>query len=335
MRRRIPGDVIFLLVAAALIIVFGIASRSVYHIQLLSLAGIWSIAAMGLNLVTGRAGQLSIGQAGFMGIGAYTSTLLLKNLGFPFLGGLAIAGLIAIPFGLVVGYSALRLKGMHLAMATLAFSAIVYGLLNELSFITRGHLGITHIPGIAFFGWEAATPWDRYWFIWIVVFLVYLITTNLVRSRFGRALNAIREDEIAADAMGINVAWYKIQAFVVSAVLGAIAGAIDASYIGSVFPYRFGVPASITLLVMIVVGGLGSSPGPIVGATLLTILPEFGRAWEEYRLAGYGVLIILLMIFAPRGFVYLSTSTTRTCMSYLGSLWHRFQNLIHPFEAGK
>lgn len=261
---------------------------------------IYSIVTIGLNLLFGNAGQISLGQAGFFAIGAYGTAVLSKNFHVPFLGALVAAALLAGLIGMLVGYTALRLKGHYLAMATLAFSLIVYGLLIEVDY-TGSTSGILGIPPIAIFDFKLTTPREIYWFAWFVVAVVYLISLSLLSSRVGRALTAIREDEIAASTMGIDVARYKIQVFAISACYAGIAGGIYAAYMGIINPFSFNVDLSITLLIMIVVGGLGSVPGSILGVAILEILPEFAREWENFRLTGYGLLVVLLIIFAPKG----------------------------------
>ena len=308
--RRIRSDIIFLGFLVIFIVLYGLFSNNIYHIQLLSMVGIWSIAAIGLNLVLGGAGQLSIAQGGFMALGAYTSLTLLMRFNQPFWIGLIGAIVITIPLGLFVGYSALRLKGNYLAMATVAFAGAIFGLTLHLDYF-GGASGIRNIPGISFFGWEATAPVEKYWVIWAFVIVSFLIAISLLNSRIGRALAAIREDESAAKAAGINIAWYKIQVFIISGILGGIAGCLYASYLNQVNPFAFDILRSALILVMVVIGGMGSMPGTILGVAVITILPEFGRQWEEYRLTAYGLLIILLLIFAPKGLSSIFSSVGR------------------------
>lgn len=261
---------------------------------------IYSIVTIGLNLLFGNAGQISLGHAGFFAIGAYGTAVLSKNMHVPFLAALVLAALLAGLIGMLMGYTALRLRGNYLAMATLAFGLIVYGLLEEVDYFGATS-GIVGIPPITLFGFELTEPREIYWFAWAVVAVVYLISLSLLSSRVGRALMAIREDEVAASTMGINVSRFKIQVFAISACYAGIAGGIYAAYMGIINPFSFTAELSITLLIMIVVGGLGSVPGSILGVAILEILPEFAREWENFRLTGYGLLVILLIIFAPRG----------------------------------
>ncbi len=271
-----------------------------YFLRLGTYVAIYSIVTIGLNLLFGNAGQISLGHAGFFAIGAYGTAVLAKNFHLPFLAALVFAAVLAGLIGVLVGYTALRLKGHYLAMATLAFGLIVYGLLVEVDY-TGSTAGILGIPPISVFDFKIIAPRDIYWFAWAVVAIVYLVSLSLLSSRVGRALTAIREDEVAAGAMGIDVARYKIQVFAISACYAGIAGGIYAAYMGIINPFSFNVELSVTLLIMIVVGGLGSVPGSILGVAILEIMPEFAREWENFRLTAYGLLVVLLIIFAPKG----------------------------------
>jgi branched-chain amino acid transport system permease protein len=291
---------------AAYVIIIGAAAlggfilNDNYFLRLGTYVAIYSIVTIGLNLLFGNAGQISLGHAGFFAIGAYGTAVLTKHFHLPFLEGLVLAAVLAGLIGVLVGYTALRLKGHYLAMATLAFGLIVYGLLLEVDY-TGSASGILGIPPISIFDFKITEPRDIYWFAWAVVALVYLVSLSLLSSRVGRALTAIREDEVAAGTMGIDVARYKIQVFALSACYAGIAGGIYAAYMGIINPFSFNAELSITLLIMIVVGGLGSVPGSILGVAILEILPEFAREWENFRLTAYGLLVVLLIVFAPKG----------------------------------
>lgn len=295
---------IAIIVAAVLL---GLYLDNGYFLRLGTYIAIYSIVTIGLNLLFGNAGQISLGHAGFFAIGAYVAAVLMKKFGVPFLGALPLAALMAGLVGVLIGYTALRLKGHYLAMATLAFGLIVFGLLVEVDY-TGSTSGITGIPPISIFGYNIVDPRGAYLFSWGVLAVVYLVSLSLLSSRVGRALMAIREDELAAATMGIDVARYKIQVFAISAFYAGVAGAIYAAYMGIINPFSFSVGHSVTMLMMIVVGGLGSVPGSVLGVAVLEILPEFGREWENYRLAGYGIMLVLLIIFAPKGLAGLLAS---------------------------
>ncbi|MDE0390416.1 MAG: branched-chain amino acid ABC transporter permease [Rhodospirillales bacterium] len=272
----------------------------IYQLQVLSLAGLIALQAIGLNLLLGGTGQISLGQVGFMGVGAYTSGALLKLEGWPFLAAFVVATLLAGVFGFLVGYIALRLRGHYLAMATLAFGGIVFGLINEIE-ITGGPLGMLRIPPMDFAGFRILSPHDKYLVIWGITAVATAAVISLLHSRVGRALAAIRDDEVAASAMGINVARYKIAIFVFASMLSGMAGSLYASYLGGLAPLRFGILESVMLLVVVAVGGLRSVSGTVFAAIILTALPEFLRQYEEYRPTAYAVALILLIILFPGG----------------------------------
>jgi len=295
-RNSFLAFVAILLVAAVL----GLILDDSYLLRIGTYSAIYSIVAIGLNLLFGNAGQISLGHGGFFAIGAYGAAVLMKNFHLPFLAALILSAIIAGLVGVLIGYIALRLKGHYLAMATLAFAMIVFGLLVELDYFGSTS-GITGIPPISLFGHDFTDPRGIYLFTWGVVGLVYLVSLSLLSSRVGRALMAIRGDDLAAETLGIDVARYKIQVFAVSAFFTGIAGAIYAAYMALINPFSFNPELSINLLLMVVVGGLGSIPGSVLGVAVLQVLPEFGRQWENFRLAGYGILLVLLVIFAPGG----------------------------------
>jgi branched-chain amino acid transport system permease protein len=284
------------------LLIFGFTASwdMIYPIQVLSLAGLVAIQAIGLSLMLGGTGQLSLGQVGFAACGAYGSAMLLKFLHWPFelafLAGVALAAL----FGLFVGFTALRLRGQYLAMATLAFGGIVYGLVNELD-ITGGPMGLLRIPPMSVFGMRLISPQERYLAIWIVAILASTAVLSLMHSRVGRALAAIRDDEVAAGALGINVARYKILVFMISAALSGMSGALYASYLGGIAPAPFDIQASVALLVIVAIGGLGSIPGTTVSAILLTVLPELLRQYETYRPTVYAAALVILILTFPGG----------------------------------
>jgi branched-chain amino acid transport system permease protein len=298
---RAESNVTRVLVFAAVLVFGAFAPYDyIYYVQVLSLAGILTIQALGLNLLLGGAGQISLGQVGFMAVGAYVGGALSKIAGWPFLFSLGSASLVSGALGLLVGYGALRLRGQYLAMATLAFAGIIHGLVNEIQF-TGGPMGMLRIPPMSLFGFDLLTPNAKYLFIWTLAALVTFCVIRLMRSRVGQALAAIRSDEIAATVLGIDVARYKLSVFVFAAVLSGAAGAIYASYLGGIAPARFGVMESIGLLIVVVIGGLGSISGTVISSILLTIIPELMRDYEPYRPLAFAAVLILLILFFPSG----------------------------------
>ncbi|SHE36513.1 branched-chain amino acid ABC transporter permease [Desulforamulus putei] len=260
-----------------------------YYIQVLTMLGIYLIGALGLNLITGVTGQLSFGHAAFLSIGAYTSAILSLKLHTPF--GLAIlaGGLMAGLWGVLLGYPTLRLTGDYLGIATLGFGEIVRVVFLNMT-ITGGALGLAGIP--------------RNTTLTVVLLVVILSVWAMVRlenSRFGRSLVAIREDEIAAEAMGVNITTAKITAFAIGTFLAGISGGLYAHLIQYLNPSDFGFLKSFEFLTFIVLGGLGSIPGVILGTSVLTLAPEFLRFISDYRMLVYGLLMVFMMIVRPRG----------------------------------
>ncbi|WP_072866815.1 branched-chain amino acid ABC transporter permease [Desulfofundulus thermosubterraneus] len=260
-----------------------------YYQQVLMLVGIFIIAALGLNLITGLCGQLTFGHAAFLSIGAYTAAILTRDYHVPFLASLILGGLMAAIFGILLGIPVLKLTGDYLGIATLGFGEIVRVAFTNMK-ITGGAIGLAAIP-------RASNLVN----VTVFVILAVVAVVLLENSRFGRALKAIREDEIAAEAMGVNTMWYKIQAFGIGCFLAGISGGFYAHMLQYLNPNDFGFLKSFEILNFVVLGGLGSIPGTIVGTTVLTLAPEFLRFVQEYRMMIYGLLLVLMMIFRPNG----------------------------------
>jgi branched-chain amino acid transport system permease protein len=263
-----------------------------YLLQILINISIAIILALGLNLVTGLTGQLSLGHAAFMSIGAFAGAILTIKLGFPFYLDILAAGLLAALSGIIIGFPTLRLSGDYLAIATLGFAEIIKVVFLNLD-ITNRALGLSVPPP------NSNIPLAVY--VWILVILTIWVMALIHNSRFGRALKAIREDEIAAESMGINATGYKIAAFSVGAFFAGIGGCLYAHFIAYINPSDFAFSKSIDILNMVVLGGLGSIPGTIIGAALLTTAPEFLGFMSRYRMLVYGAMLVFLMIFRPNG----------------------------------
>ncbi|REJ33912.1 MAG: branched-chain amino acid ABC transporter permease [Bacillota bacterium] len=255
--------------------------------------GINMILAMSLNLVTGFTGQLHLGHAGFMAIGAYTAGILATKGGAAFLPAVLAGGVAAAFFGFVVGLPTLRLRGDYLAIATLGFGEIVRIAILNLD-ITGGAFGLRGIPRLT------NLP-----IVIIAVLLTYVILHSLIRSRVGRAFIAIREDEVAASAMGIETTRMKVTAFVLAAFFAGVAGGLYAFWFRFISPGSFGFLLSIEILSMVVLGGLGNLLGSVLGAGFITYLPELLRtsvpAVAQHRMVFYGALLVLAMIVRPNG----------------------------------
>ncbi|HCX89846.1 MAG: branched-chain amino acid ABC transporter permease [Deltaproteobacteria bacterium CG_4_9_14_3_um_filter_44_9] len=296
-------DSLTLLILTVCLVIFPFIVTNTYYISTMVFVGINGIIAIGLSLLMGYAGQISIGHAAFFGLGAYTSAVLTAKLGFHPWGAFFMGILLSSCVALIIGIPSLKLKGHYLAMATLGFGEITYIVFNELTDITGGPSGIGGIPKISLAGYTMNTDIKYYFFVWAFLLLILTLSLNLIHSRIGRALRSIHDSEVAANAMGINTSKLKIQVFMISAVFGSVAGSLYTHYVTFVSPSSFGLFFSILLVMMVVIGGMHSVWGALIGATLLTILPEFLRALKDFEIFVYGAVLLLIMIFLPRGLI--------------------------------
>lgn len=292
---------ILLLIIAVTFVFFPLVFGNDYLTHILVMAGINILLVLSLNMISGFAGQVSLGHAGFFGIGAYTSALLALN-GVPVWIAMIMAMPIAAVFGFLIGYPVLRLRGHFFAIATLGFGEIIHIVLMNWMDLTRGPMGISGIPRPeAIFNLDFSTKTHYYYFILLLVILIIYLSTRMKFSKAGRALLAIRTDEITASTMGVNVTYYKIFAFVWSAAVAGLAGAFYAHFVLFLSPETFKLSMSINILLMLLIGGIGSITGAVLGGLFITILSEYLRAFAEYQMLIYGVLIVIVVIFAPKG----------------------------------
>ena len=272
---------------------------STYQNKVLLLVGINIILAVSLNVATGYLGQLPLGHAGFMAVGAYTSALFTKYCTWPepvaFAAGLALGALMACLFGVLIGIPALRLSGDYLAILTLGFGEIIRITLNNIDNV----LGFSLFYGAK--GLKNIPKYSDLLSVFLCVVLTCFFIHTMLKSRHGRAVLAIRDNEIAAESCGIQTTYYKVMAFSFSAAFAGLAGGLYACYIGVLDPANFDFMKSIEILVMVVLGGMGSMLGSILSATVLTILPEALRSFADYRMVLYSVVLIFMMIFRPGG----------------------------------
>lgn len=271
--------------------------------NVLVFVGINTMLAVALNLLLGFTGQISLGQAAFFGLGAYVSGVLTASHSVnPWLA-MAIA---AISIGLIaffIGFPILKLKGHYLAMATLGLGIIVYIIFNETVELTGGPSGLSGIPNLSLGKLAFDNDYKNYYLIWTFTLVIMLLSINLVNSRIGRALRAIHDSEVAARVMGVNARLLKVQVFTLSAVVSSLAGSLYAHTMTFISPASFGFNFSIELVTMVIIGGLGSIYGSFLGAVLLTLLPEILRAFQDYDIVIYGLLLILMTMFMPGGLV--------------------------------
>jgi len=279
-----------------------------YFLHILVITGIYIILTLSLNLVVGYTGLAALGHAAFSCIGAYASALLALNYGVSPWIGLLVGACVAAILGVFIGAPSLRLKGDYLALATFGLGVIVYSIAKNWVSVTRGPMGLPGIPGFSVFGFQLSEVWSYLILVAVFVFLTYFVIHRVVNSPFGRILRGIREDETATLAVGKDVNKYKIIVFVIGAFFAGIAGSLYAHYITFIDPSSFTVMESITILLMVVFGGMGSLSGSFIGAAVLVILPELLRfvgmpssIAAPLRQMIYGLLLIVLMLKRPQG----------------------------------
>lgn len=272
-----------------------------YWLHILNLTWIAAIAALGLNLATGITGQIVLGQAALMGVGAYAAGLLMVKLHLPWWAALPVAITLGAAVGVALGLLSMRVKGHYLAITTLALNEIFrLVVLNEAN-LTGGPMGLRDIPTMALPGLSQALDVQVYLPLLAITVIVYALAVQLYRRRLGREMRAVRDDELAAESMGVNSRNTKIRAFVMCSTLGALAGALYVLSTGFVSPNNFTIFESIKLILMTVIGGLGSIGGTVLGAAIVTILPEVLRDLQTYYMAAFGLAVVGVLLLEPRG----------------------------------
>jgi branched-chain amino acid transport system permease protein len=275
---------------------------SSYALQLINQALIYSIIVVGLNFITGYTGQINFGQAAFFGIGAYT-TALMTTAGYSFWIALPCSGLMSTACSIVLGLPTLRLRTYYLAMATIGFGEIVSLILIHWQDVTNGTSGIRGIPPIRIMGFSLTEHVHYFFFLVITLIVLVIVATRIRHSRFGRDMIATKDSEIAAELCGVNTFRSKIIALVLAAFYAGVAGAIQAPYSSYVSPDQFYGQQAVLFFTMLIIGGAGSIGGAIIGAFVLTFLPEFLRFMQHWYMVLYGLGIIVSIIFMPRGLV--------------------------------
>jgi branched-chain amino acid transport system permease protein len=302
--RRVTVIVLLALIALPWIV----TDKFVLHV--LSLVAIASIVSMGLQLLLGCSGQLSIGQAAFYGIGAYTSALLTSKFGLAFPLALVAAGAAAALASLLM-VPITRLTGPYLAVATLGFSIIVYLVLKNEEWLTGGSYGFINIPRAALFGFVLRDPMYSYYLCAGVAALIYVLFARIEGTRFGRAINAVRQDAEAASASGLRITLLKSQCFVIAAFVAGLAGSLYAHEVRYLAPNDFTFWKSIEILIMVVIGGVGSLAGAVLGAAVVVGLPEFLREIGDYRMLVFGAILMATMLFGEGGLAALCAGVMR------------------------
>jgi branched-chain amino acid transport system permease protein len=293
------AGIVVLLVAAALAVIAPFFLKP-FGIYLMSMWAVLTIAAIGLNLTLGYAGQISMAQGAFLGIGAYTAALLMQA-GIPYALAFVAAGVLCFAIGWILGYPALRVQHHYLAFVTLAFTTLVFLFLRNEEWLTGGIYGVSGIRRPVLFGWSATKPLQFYFLCLGTLAVLSLGTWWMLQSPWGRAFVALRENPVRALSLGVDTRRYTLMAFAIGSSLGGFSGALFAPLVQFLEPASFGLNRSFDLLLMVIVGGSGHFCGPFVGALISVLLPEWMRITEGYYLIIYALLVMVLMMFCPTG----------------------------------
>jgi len=302
-------------VAAVLALILVPATFNRYGLYILSQWAVMSIAAMGLNLTLGYAGQVSLAQGAFVGIGAYAGAILTTQ-GFPLIAAIAVAIVLCFAIGWLLGYPALRVQHHYLAFVTLAFSTLAFLVFRNESWLTGGIYGISNIPRPHVFGMATSKPLPFYYVCLGALAIVTAAVWWLIRSPWGRAFMALRENPVRALSLGVDTRRYTLMAFAIGSALGGVAGALYAPLTQYIDPVPFNLSLSLDLLMMVIVGGSGFFFGPFLGTMIAVLLPEWLRFTQGYYLMLYAIAVILLLIWSPSGILgildrYLTQRRTR------------------------
>jgi branched-chain amino acid transport system permease protein len=285
----------------AIAILLMVIIRNPYHVGILVFLGMNLIITMGLSLLMGYAGQISLGQAAFFGLGAYTTGILTTKLNLPVIASFPLSILLTVTIAFVVGIPTLRLRGHYLAMATLGLGEIVNIVFNELIPLTGGPSGFGNIPVIRILGIELDNDYKYFVFVWAIVVFILFLSLNIINSRIGRALKSIHREENTASTIGVHTSRLKLTIFVISAGFAAIAGFLYAHYVTFLSPGSFSLRFSILLVTMVAVGGMENIWGAIIGTVVLTLLPEYLRFFKDFDILIYGIILMSIMVLRPEG----------------------------------
>jgi branched-chain amino acid transport system permease protein len=291
------------LALSTLLIVWPLIESNPYNLGLSNLIAIYVLAVLGLNLFIGYTGQISLGHAAFLALGAYGSAIGSTTLGLPAWPVMILTALAVALIALTVGLPALKLSGHYLAMATLGFNIVVHTILIQWDTVTGGPSGFAGIPYLSIAGLVLDNEVRFHYLVWTFAMLFLLLSLNLVRSGVGRGLAALAEDETAAAVLGVDTRKAKVKVFVLSAVYASLAGSLFAHCYAFVSPDSFSIFISVDFVIMVVVGGMGSIWGTLFGSALITLLPEWIEALENYKDIVHGLILVLILLFMPRGLV--------------------------------
>lgn len=283
------------------LLAFPLVEDNPYILGITNQIAIYLIIVLGLNLFIGYAGQISLGHAGFFGLGAYLSAVLSTNFQvWPWVSLVLAATLVGLT-AYVIAVPVLKLSGHYLAMATLGFNIVIFTVLIQWDSVTGGPSGFAEIPAMSVLNWEINDDTRFHYLIWTAALAVMVVCLNLVRSSVGRGLSALAVDELAAGSLGVDTRRAKIKVFTLSAVLASVSGSFYAHYFTFINPDTFSIFASLDLVIMVIVGGMGSMWGSLFGVVIITILPEFLEVLETYKDIIHGLVLVLILLFIPEG----------------------------------
>jgi branched-chain amino acid transport system permease protein len=276
--------------------------RDSYYLDILAFVGTRFMMVMGLSLLVGQAGQISLGQAGFVGIGAYGAAILTTRVGLDPWAAMVLAALIAAVIAALVGIPALKLKGYYLAMATLGVNEIIYILIVQLKGLTEGTDPMKGIPSLSIGGLDLGAPRAFHLVVWGVALLMFRAALNISKSRVGRSLRALRQSEVAAESLGVETSYRRVQVFVLAAVFASVAGSFDAYHTSFAFPENYTISFSIILITGVIIGGLGTVWGALWGAVVIQVLPELLNRMgaKDYTHLVFGVLLVIMVLWRGR-----------------------------------
>jgi branched-chain amino acid transport system permease protein len=297
------SQILWISLLVLLLLLPTLSGENYYFLHISIMVGIFVILAQGLNILFGYAGQISIGHAAFYAIGAYASALAAAHLCLPFWASALSAILFASLVGFFLGLTCLRLRGEYLAITTVAFGEIVQVILTQWEEVSGGPEGFLNIPKAHIGSFLFDTPVRFYYLTLLITLLSLVLARNLTSFKLGRSFRSVRDDPLAANILGIDTTRVKLIAFVVSAAYCGLAGSLYAHYSRALLPDYFSLSLSVLIFMMVMLGGMGSLYGPVIGAILLTVSFELLRVLQAYQMVIYGVLVLLITIFAPEGLV--------------------------------
>jgi branched-chain amino acid transport system permease protein len=294
--------VLLFLVAVALF-TLPVYVKSTYVLRLANVAAIWAIVVLGLHFVLGMTGQISIGHGAFFGIGAYTSALLTVDLGCSFWLALPLSSLMGALFGILLGFPAIKIRTHYLALVTIGFQEIFRLVMMNWTSFTHGATGVSRIPPPSFFGLSLSNDMRYYYLVLPLLIIAVWSASRISGSSVGRAMRAVKEREVAAQTLGINLRSMKVLAFTLGAAYAGLGGSLYAHLVTYINPDSFTLGESINALVMLLIGGIGSVAGAVIGSVVITLLPEALRFIKGYHMLVFSVALVALMIFMPRGII--------------------------------